>query len=69
MALAARFDALIPVVVGTTLGMMLANVPAVYLGKRAATAVNLKVVHGIAAIIFVVLGVATLMGAGTAVGL
>jgi putative Ca2+/H+ antiporter (TMEM165/GDT1 family) len=69
VALAARFDALIPVVVGTTLGMMLANVPAVYLGKRAATAVNLKVVHGIAAIIFVVLGVATLMGAGTAVGL
>ncbi|MBB3225302.1 TMEM165/GDT1 family protein [Pseudoduganella umbonata] len=69
VALAARFDALIPVVVGTTLGMMLANVPAVYLGKRAATAVNLKVVHGIAAVIFVVLGVATLMGAGTAVGL
>jgi putative Ca2+/H+ antiporter (TMEM165/GDT1 family) len=69
VALAARFDALIPVVVGTTLGMMLANVPAVYLGKRAATAVNLKVVHGIAAIIFVILGVATLMGAGTAVGL
>lgn len=69
VALAARFDALIPVVVGTTLGMMLANVPAVYLGKRAATAVNLKLVHGIAAVIFVVLGVATLLGAGTAVGL
>ncbi len=69
VALAARFDALLPVVLGTTLGMMLANVPAVYLGKRAATAVNLKLVHGIAAIIFVVLGVATLMGVGSTVGL
>jgi Ca2+/H+ antiporter, TMEM165/GDT1 family len=68
VALAARFDQLTAVVVGTTLGMMLANVPAVYLGKRAATAVNLKVVHGIAAVIFVVLGVATLLGVGAAVG-
>jgi putative Ca2+/H+ antiporter (TMEM165/GDT1 family) len=49
--------------------MMLANVPAVYLGKRAATAVNLKVVHGIAAVIFVALGVATLTGLGKGFGL
>jgi len=69
VALAARFDDLAAVVVGTTLGMMLANVPAVYLGKRAATAVNLKLVHGIAAVIFVLLGIATLTGIGAAVGL
>jgi putative Ca2+/H+ antiporter (TMEM165/GDT1 family) len=68
VALAARFHEIVPVVIGTTLGMMLANVPAVYIGKRAATAVNLKLVHGIAAIIFVVLGIATLMGAGQAIG-
>jgi Ca2+/H+ antiporter, TMEM165/GDT1 family len=69
VALAARFHEIVPVVIGTTLGMMLANVPAVYIGKRAATAVNLKLVHGIAAVIFVVLGIATLMGAGQAIGL
>ncbi|TWI60516.1 putative Ca2+/H+ antiporter (TMEM165/GDT1 family) [Pseudoduganella lurida] len=69
VALAARFDDMASVVMGTTLGMMLANVPAVYLGRKAATAVNLKLVHGIAAAIFVVLGIATLMGVGEAVGL
>jgi putative Ca2+/H+ antiporter (TMEM165/GDT1 family) len=57
------------VVAGTTLGMMLANVPAVYIGKRAATAVPLKLVHGIAAFIFAGLGLATLLGAAKAVGL
>jgi len=69
VALAARFDDMTAVVMGTTLGMMLANVPAVYIGKKAATAVNLKLVHGIAAVIFVVLGIATLMGVGESVGL
>ncbi|SFV07776.1 TMEM165/GDT1 family protein [Pseudoduganella namucuonensis] len=64
VALAARFDSLAAVVMGTTLGMMLANVPAVYLGRSAATRVPLKLVHGIAALIFAALGVATLLGAG-----
>lgn len=68
VALAARFDSLVAVVAGTTFGMMLANVPAVYLGKSVATRVPLKVVHGIAAAIFAALGVATLLGAGASFG-
>ncbi|SEO46012.1 Putative Ca2+/H+ antiporter, TMEM165/GDT1 family [Duganella sp. CF517] len=68
VALAARYDALIAVVCGTTLGMMIANVPAVYLGDRIAGRVSLKLVHGIAAAVFAVLGVATLLGAGASIG-
>jgi putative Ca2+/H+ antiporter (TMEM165/GDT1 family) len=68
VALAARFDSLVAVVAGTTFGMMLANVPAVYLGKSVATRMPLKVVHGIAAAIFAALGVATLLGAGASFG-
>jgi putative Ca2+/H+ antiporter (TMEM165/GDT1 family) len=69
VALSARFEDMAGVVAGTTLGMMLANVPAVYIGERAANAVPLKLVHGLAALIFGVLGVATLLGAAQAVGL
>jgi putative Ca2+/H+ antiporter (TMEM165/GDT1 family) len=69
VALAARFDAVLMVVAGTTLGMMLANVPAVYFGERIANKVPLGLVHGIAAVIFAALGVATLMGAGASFGL
>jgi len=64
VALAARYDALVAVVAGTTLGMMLANVPAVFLGDRVARRVNMKLVHGVAAVIFAVLGVATLLNVG-----
>ena len=69
VALAARFDAVIAVVAGTTLGMMLANVPAVYFGERIANKVPLPLVHGIAAALFAVLGVATLLGAGARFGI
>jgi putative Ca2+/H+ antiporter (TMEM165/GDT1 family) len=69
VALAARYDSLVAVVCGTTLGMMLANVPAVYLGDKIANRVSLKLVHGIAALIFAVLGVATLLGAGAKLGM
>ena len=68
VALAARYDALVAVVCGTTLGMMIANVPAIYLGDRIANRVSLKLVHGIAAAVFAVLGVATLLGAGASLG-
>lgn len=64
VALAARFDALVPVVAGTTLGMMIADVPAVFLGDRVAQKVPMKLVHGIAAAIFAVLGVLTLLNVG-----
>jgi putative Ca2+/H+ antiporter (TMEM165/GDT1 family) len=69
VALAARYDSLIAVVAGTTFGMMLANVPAVYLGEKIANRVSLKLVHGIAAAVFALLGVATLLGAGERFGM
>lgn len=68
VALAARYDSMPAVVLGTTFGMMLANVPAVYLGDRIAGRIPLRLVHGIAALVFAVLGVATLLGAGRALG-
>jgi len=54
--LAARFDAYVAVVAGTTLGMMLANAPVVWLGERVTRLVPLRVVHLVSAIIFAVLG-------------
>lgn len=68
VALAARYHDIYSVVLGTTFGMMLANVPAVYLGDKIANRVSLRLVHGIAALVFAVLGVATLLGAGSALG-
>lgn len=64
VALAARYHDLVPVVAGTTLGMMLADVPAVFLGDRIAQKVNMRLVHGIAALIFALLGVLTLLNVG-----
>ena len=64
VALAARYSEVGLVVVGTTLGMMLANAPAVFLGDRIARRVSMPLVHGIAAAIFAVLGVLTLLNVG-----
>jgi putative Ca2+/H+ antiporter (TMEM165/GDT1 family) len=64
VALAARYDALALVVAGTTLGMMLANVPVVWLGDRLAQRVPMRLVHGVAAAIFALLGVLTLFNVG-----
>jgi putative Ca2+/H+ antiporter (TMEM165/GDT1 family) len=64
VALAAKFDSLVGVVAGTTLGMMLANVPAVLLGEVAAKKLPMHIVHRVAAAIFLVLGVTVLMGYG-----
>ena len=64
VALAARYESLLAVVTGTTLGMMLANVPAVFLGDRIARSVSMPLVHGVVALIFAVLGVLTLFNVG-----
>ena len=64
IALAAQYHVFFSVVAGTTLGMMIANVPAVLLGDRIANRMPVRLVHGFAAAIFAVLGVATLLGAG-----
>ena len=61
VALAARYDALITVVLGTTLGMMIANVPAVWIGEALAHRVNMKVMRGVAAALFILLGVLALL--------
>ncbi len=68
VAMAARFPEPVMVVVGTTLGMMLTNAPAVFLGDRLAGKIPMKLVHGIAAAIFAALGVATLAGVAQAWG-
>jgi Ca2+/H+ antiporter, TMEM165/GDT1 family len=68
VALAAQYQSLLAVVAGTTLGMMLANVPAVLLGDRIAERMPTRLVHGIAAAIFAILGIATLLGAGESLG-
>ena len=60
--LAARFDAYAAVVAGTTLGMMLANAPVVWLGERMTRLVPLRVVHIASAIVFLGLGLFALFG-------
>jgi putative Ca2+/H+ antiporter (TMEM165/GDT1 family) len=60
--LAARFDAYVWVVAGTTLGMMLANAPVVWLGERITRLVPLRVVHVVSALFFAGLGVVALIG-------
>ncbi len=62
--LAARFDALVSVTAGTTLGMLIADVPAVLLGDRVLNRVPVQWVHRIAALVFAALGVAVWAGAG-----
>lgn len=64
IALAAKYSALHAVVIGTTLGMMLANVPVVFLGERIVKRLPLKAVRWTAAGIFAALGVAVLLGIG-----
>jgi putative Ca2+/H+ antiporter (TMEM165/GDT1 family) len=64
VALAARYNDLVAVVAGTTVGMLLADVPAVFLGDRVAKKVSMPLVHGIAAAIFALLGLLTLFNVG-----
>lgn len=68
IALAAQYQLFFAVVAGTTLGMMIANVPAVHLGEHMANRIPVRLVHGIAAAIFAIIGVATLLGAGERLG-
>jgi Ca2+/H+ antiporter, TMEM165/GDT1 family len=62
IALAAHYDALVAVVAGTTIGMLLANVPAVLLGNIAAEKLPKRVMNAVAAVIFLLLGLAVLFG-------
>ncbi len=62
--LAARYNAWLPVVAGTTLGMMLANAPVVWLGDKVMRSVPIRVVHLVSAAIFAAIGLAALVNWG-----
>lgn len=66
VALAASYPNLIAVVAGTTTGMLIADVPAVWVGDKLAHKIPLRLVHGFAALIFAVLGVLALLDVGHA---
>jgi putative Ca2+/H+ antiporter (TMEM165/GDT1 family) len=68
IAMAAHYATPLLVVIGTTLGMLIADVPAVFAGDKLAAKIPMKLVHSIAAAIFAVLGIATLLGAGSTLG-
>ena len=68
IAMAAHYADPLIVVIGTTLGMLIADVPAVFVGDKLAAKIPMKLVHTIAAGIFAVLGLATLLGAGARLG-
>jgi putative Ca2+/H+ antiporter (TMEM165/GDT1 family) len=61
VALAARYEQVVAVVAGTTLGMLLAVVPVVVFGERVAKAVPVRLLHAGAAVVFAAMGVLTLM--------
>jgi putative Ca2+/H+ antiporter (TMEM165/GDT1 family) len=63
VALAAHYAAPLMVIAGTTLGMLIADVPAVFIGNKFAAKIPMKLVHGVAAAIFAAMGVLTLIGA------
>jgi Ca2+/H+ antiporter, TMEM165/GDT1 family len=68
IAMAAHYANPLLVVIGTTLGMLIADVPAVFVGDKLASRIPMKLVHAIATAIFALLGVATLLGAGAKLG-
>ena len=68
VAMAAHYATPLLVVIGTTLGMLIADVPAVFIGDKLANRIPMKLVHSIAAGIFALLGIATLLGAGAKLG-
>ena len=61
-ALAARFAGVVPVVMGTALGMLIADIPAVFIGRRAASAAGIAWVRYVAAALFALLGIVTIVG-------
>ncbi|MEZ5607764.1 MAG: TMEM165/GDT1 family protein [Burkholderiaceae bacterium] len=69
VAMAAHYATPLLVVIGTTLGMLIADVPAVFVGDKLAARIPMRLVHSLAAAVFGVLGIATLLGAGAGFGL
>src|SRR5450759_4839210 len=69
IAMAAHYGTPLLVVIGTTLGMLIADVPAVFIGDKLSAKIPMKLVRSIAAAAFGVLGVATLLGVGAGLGI
>ena len=61
VALAARFDSIVAVLAGTTLGMMLANAPAVFIGDRLANRLPIALIHKVTALIFLIVGLGVIV--------
>ncbi|WP_130803951.1 TMEM165/GDT1 family protein [Acinetobacter ihumii] len=61
VALAARYDSVFWVMLGTTVGMMIANAPAVFIGNKMADRLPISLIHKIGAAIFLIVGVSTLL--------
>jgi putative Ca2+/H+ antiporter (TMEM165/GDT1 family) len=68
VVLAAQYQAYLHVVAGTTLGMLIANVPVVLLGGGIAKRLPVRAIHITVAVVFAILGVATLLGLGERLG-
>jgi len=68
VALAAKYGSFAAVVAGTTLGMMIANVPAVLVGERLAHRLPVRLIHGVVAAIFALLGVWVIAGGDAGLG-
>ncbi len=69
VAMAAHYGQPVLVVIGTTIGMLLADVPAVFIGDKLSQKIPLKAVRYVAAGAFALLGIATLLGVGARFGL
>ena len=61
IALGAKYSDVFSVTVGTTLGMMLANAPAVWIGQKFTKRMPIRWVHAVAAVTFIAIGIATLI--------
>lgn len=61
VALAARYDSIFWVMLGTTLGMMIANAPAIFIGNKLAERLSISLIHKIGAAIFLIVGISTLV--------
>ena len=68
VALAVHYQTPVLVIAGTTLGMLIADVPAVFVGERLANRIPMRLVHGSAAALFALLGLASLLGVGRGFG-
>ena len=65
VAMAAHYPSPVMVVIGTTIGMLLADVPAVFIGDRFSKKIPMRLVHSIAAAMFAVMGAVALLKVDT----